>query len=121
MHSIEFSDNDLKTIRFERFHHPDPRVARRMEILSLKAAGFRQRDISRAAGVSRSTIGRLLNIYREAGLSGVREFHEQGPTSPLSEHAGSLSGSRRSAITHLLTLRFQRFDQVVLLADTVAR
>jgi transposase len=250
MHSIEFSDNDLKTIRFERFHHPDPRVARRMEILSLKAAGFRQRDISRAAGVSRSTIGRLLNIYREAGLSGVREFHEQGPTSPLSEHAGSpseefrlrppsstaeaakrieqltgrlfricnttyinshsvcellkqiaqaglqspvtlvldnaryqrcrlveelaaelriellflpsyspnlnvierlwkfvkkevlnsrhlgnfnsfqiaiescldsLSGSRRSAITHLLTLRFQRFVQVVLLADTIAR
>ncbi len=49
MHSIEFSDNDLKMIRFERFHHPDPRVARRMEILSLKAAGFRQRDISRAA------------------------------------------------------------------------
>ena len=54
MHSIEFPDNDLKTIRFERFHHPDPRVARRMEILSLKAAGFRQRDISRAAGVRRS-------------------------------------------------------------------
>ena len=91
MHSIEFSDNDLKMIRFERFHHPDRRVARRMEILSLKAAGFRQRDISRAAGVSRSTIGRLLNIYCEAGLSGVREFHEPGPTSPLTEHAGSLS------------------------------
>jgi len=31
-----------------------------------------------------------------------------------------LSGSRRSAITHLLRLRFQRFDQVVLLADTIA-
>ena len=90
MQSIEFSQNDLKSIRYERFHHPDPRVARRMEILSLKAAGFRHREIAKAAGVSRSTIQRLLNLFGKAGLEGVREFHEQGPTSALAEHAASL-------------------------------
>lgn len=119
-----------------------------------------------AAGVSRSTIGRLLNIYREAGLSGVREFHEQAPTSPLTEHTGSLSEECRICKTTYLNshsvcellkqiaqaglqrpvtlvldsaryqpsrlveelaaelrseLRFHRFDQVVLLADTIAR
>lgn len=61
-----------------------------MEILSLKAAGFRHREIAKAAGVSRSTIQRLLNLFSQAGLEGVREFHEQGPTSALAEHAASL-------------------------------
>ena len=61
-----------------------------MEILSLKAAGFRHREIAQAAGVSRSTIQRLLNLFGKAGMEGVREFHEQGPTSALAEHAASL-------------------------------
>ena len=61
-----------------------------MEILSLKAAGFRHRELAQAAGVSRSTIQRLLNLFGKAGLEGVREFHEQGPTSALAEHTASL-------------------------------
>lgn len=38
MHSIQFSQAEIQAIQYDRYHHPDPRVARRMEILLLKHA-----------------------------------------------------------------------------------
>lgn len=37
MINIEFPKEDLKTIKYERFHHPIPLVQRRMEALWLKS------------------------------------------------------------------------------------
>lgn len=91
MHQIVFPEKDLDSIRYERFHHPDPRVAQRVEILWLKQAGIAHAEIARLASVSRSTVQRTFNIYREQGLDGIRQFHEQGPRSPLSEHAKLLT------------------------------
>jgi transcriptional regulator with XRE-family HTH domain len=117
-----------------------------MEILSLKAAGFRHREIAKAAGVSRSTIQRLLKAAElqiellflpsySPNLNVIERLWKFVKKEVLnSRHLGnfhhfqnaiqscldSLSGSRRSAITQMLTLRFQRLDQVALLSDSMA-
>jgi transposase len=111
MHRIEFSESDLAIIRHERYHHPDPRVARRMEILILKADEQSHDSIARIADVSRSTVHRVLNIYREKGLDGVREFHEQGPTSPLTHHKESLSEEFRNRPPHSVADAINRIEQ----------
>jgi transposase len=111
MHQIEFPESDLEIIRYERFHHPDPRVARRMEILFLKCAGFQHEAIAQVAGVSRATVQRLMNLFREKGLDGVREFHEQGPTSPLIQHAPSLTEEFRRQPPRSVAEAAQRIEQ----------
>lgn len=37
MIQLTISEADQQTIQYERYHHPDPRVQRRMEILWLKS------------------------------------------------------------------------------------
>jgi len=43
--------------------------------------------LNRTYGDNQSFGNGLLDLLGEAGLEGVREFHEQGPTSALAEHA----------------------------------
>jgi hypothetical protein len=37
MLKIEFSEADVKALRYERYHHPHPRVQRKMEAVYLKS------------------------------------------------------------------------------------
>ena len=46
MIKIEFSEQDLKTIEYERFNHPIPLVQRRMEALWLKSQGLAHIEMS---------------------------------------------------------------------------
>ena len=39
MINIPFTDDQLAQLKHERFHHPHPRVQRKMEALYLKAMG----------------------------------------------------------------------------------
>ena len=39
MRHFQFTDEEIEIIERERFHHPDPYVQRRMEILWLKQHG----------------------------------------------------------------------------------
>jgi transposase len=91
MHAINFTPEDVQTIAWERYHHPDPRVAKRMEILWLKHVEMTHEKIAEIAGVCRSTVQRLLNLYRLSGIEAVRQFHEQGPKSSFTEHTDCLS------------------------------
>lgn len=111
MHSIQFSPAEIQAIQYERFHHPDPRVARRMEILILKHAGLEHHKIAEFAGVCRSTVQRLLNLYLQCGLDGVREFHEKGLVSPLNEHVPMLSEEFRLRPPRSIAEAGQRIEQ----------
>jgi hypothetical protein len=66
MRNITFSEADVQAIAHERYHHPDPRVQRQMEILWGKYLGFTHERIATLAGVSRSTVQRCLTTYTVA-------------------------------------------------------
>src|SRR5262249_193124 len=60
MSRIAFTDDDLSAIAFERYHHPEPFVQRKLEVLWLKSQGLAHHDIARLAGVSRASVHRSL-------------------------------------------------------------
>lgn len=39
---IEFSEKDIKELDYKQFHHPQPRVQKKMEALYLKASTAQQ-------------------------------------------------------------------------------
>lgn len=90
MHNITFSEADVQAIALERYHHPEPRVQRYMEILWAKHLGFTHKGIATLAGVSRSTVQRCLIAYVHGGLERIREVATKTPRSELDAHRASL-------------------------------
>jgi transposase len=90
MRRVTFSADDLTAIAWERYHHPEPRVQRKMEILWLKHHGQTHADIARLAGVARSTVQRTLDEFLAGGLEGIRRCPWVSPGSALEQHRLSL-------------------------------
>jgi transposase len=90
MRKITFSEADVQAIAHERYHHPDPRVQRQMEILWAKHLGFTHEGIATLAGVCRSTVQRCLTAYVQGGLERIREVPTETPRSELDAHRVSL-------------------------------
>jgi transposase len=90
MRTITFTAEDRQALAHDRYHHPDPRVQRKMEVLWLKSHGLTHDQIATYADVSRSTVQRHLDQYLEGGLSRLRQGHWHHPHSALAEHTDSL-------------------------------
>ena len=90
MRPITISESDLAAVAQERYHHPDPRVQRKMTVLWLKHHGETHERIAVLAGVSRSSVQRFLDDYRTGGLDEIRRCRAKGSTSQLDAHAASL-------------------------------
>jgi transposase len=90
MRAISFSNEDRRSLAHDRFHHPDPRVQRKVEVVWLKSHGLNHHDIATYADVSLRTVQRYLDEYIEGGLSQIRRCHWHQPQSVLVEHEDSL-------------------------------
>src|SRR3954466_3120272 len=90
MRPIRFTPEDRQALAHDRFHHPDPHVQRKMEVLWLKSHGLPHDQIAAYADVSRRTVQRYLDQYREGGLPGLRRSRWHQPRSVLAEHQDSL-------------------------------
>jgi transposase len=90
MRRFDLTDEQRQAIAQDRYHHVDPRVQRRMEVLWLKAHGETHERIAELAGVSRRTVQRCLDLFAKGGLEAVRQFHERGRTNELASHCVSL-------------------------------
>ncbi len=56
MKQIEFTEEEMKALNHERYHHPHPSVQRKMKVLWLKAHGLAHDEITQLADVSPNTI-----------------------------------------------------------------
>jgi transposase len=90
MREITFSEADVQALAHERYHHPDPRVQRHMEILWLTHHGLGHERIATLAGCSRSTVQRTLSQYVQGGLDLLRQVPPKQPRSDLDNHRASL-------------------------------
>src|ERR1019366_5119489 len=78
MRRFIFTEEVQQALAKDRYHHPDPRVQQRMEIVLLKSKGETHERIAELAGVSRRTVQRVLDVFEEEGLDGLRKFHWHG-------------------------------------------
>ncbi len=87
---IEFTEEAIERLRYERFHHPHPRVQRKMEALLLKSQGLPHRQICEILGISENTLRSYLRAYREGGVENLKELNFPCPRSELSQHAETI-------------------------------
>ncbi len=83
MIKIQFSEEDRKQLNHLRFHHPHPRVRRKMEVLWLKSQGLPHKQIARLSGVNDNTMRSYFSEYLQGGLEELAEFNIYKPQSEL--------------------------------------
>jgi transposase len=87
---IDFTPEEIARLDYERYHHPHPRVQRKIEVLYLKAQGLRHHEIKRVARVSENTLLSYLRDYQAGGLEKLKEVRFRRPASELWAHRTSL-------------------------------
>jgi transposase len=90
MRTITFTPEDRQDLAHDRYHHPDPRVQRKIEVVWLKSHGLNHDSIATYADVSRRTVQRYLDEYLEGGLPRLRRCPGNHPQSVLVDHEASL-------------------------------
>ena len=85
---IEFTPEDRNALNYERYHHPDPRVQRRMEVLWLKSHDLPHAQIAALAGVSENTMRADFDLFLAGGIEKLKELHYYRPESELVAHVG---------------------------------
>lgn len=83
---INFSDEEIEILKYERYHHPHPRVQRKMEALLLKSQGLPHKQICRLTGISTNTMRQYLRAYIEGGIDKLKEINFYRPQSKLVKH-----------------------------------
>ncbi len=92
MTSIEFTEEQVEQLRHERFHHPHPRVQRKMEALLLKSQGVPHWQICNVLAITENTLRAYLQAYLKGGIEKLKELNFPCPQSELVAHAETLEG-----------------------------
>lgn len=90
MIKIEFTEEDIQALNYERYHYPHPRVQRKMEALWLKSQGLSHKEIARLTGVSVDTLTGYLRDHKEGGLEKLKELKFYRPVSELAEYTSTI-------------------------------
>lgn len=90
MITIEFTQEEIEALEYERYRHPDPKVQKRMEVLYLKSQGLKHKEICRLCRISKTTLVTCLEKYRDGGIECLKVFNYKGPTSELDQHGPML-------------------------------
>ena len=83
---LELSTEERQKLDDERYHHPHPRVRRKLEVVWLKSLGKGEPEISQIANVSLTTVYRYLSSYRAGGIEKLKELSFYRPQSDFVEH-----------------------------------
>jgi hypothetical protein len=90
MIKIEFTQEEIKQLHYERFHHPHPRVQQRIETVYLKAPGYSHQEIGRVMRISQNSLRSYLEAYQAGGIEGLKQLNFYHPTSELNYHQETL-------------------------------
>ncbi len=92
MTRIEFTEEEIEKLRYERFHHPHPRVQQKMEALLLKSQGVPHWQICEILAITENTLRAYLQAYLEGGVEKLKELNFPCPQSELAAHAETWEG-----------------------------
>jgi transposase len=90
MIQVEFTEQRIEELKYERYHHPHPKVQQKMEVLYLKSQGLAHQDSRRLCHISKTTLTVYLRQYLEGGIERLKHLDYQGQPSELNAHAASV-------------------------------
>ncbi len=70
---IQFKEEDVEALRYERFHNASARVQQKMEVLYLKGKGLPHNEICRICEISKTTLIAYLKEYKQGGIDKLKE------------------------------------------------
>src|SRR5882757_5138561 len=89
MRHIEFTEEEVKQLKYESIYHKHPVVRRRMQTLQLKAEGMSHKKIGEILGICPRTLGRYLDAFlngAEAGrVDALKDLNYKGKPNRLME------------------------------------
>ena len=83
---IDLTPEEIEALHYERYHHPHPKVQRKMEALWLKSQGLSHKQITRLTGISPNTFRVYLRQYQTGGLSTLKQLNYHPQESELLAH-----------------------------------
>lgn len=90
MIELNFTEEEKQALHYERYHHPHPRVQRKMEALWLKSQGESHQRIAQLTGLTPNMITRYLKDYKAGGIEKLKVISFYQPTSELVKHQQTL-------------------------------
>ncbi len=90
MLKLNFTEEDVRIFKHERFHHPHPHVMRKMEVLLLRALGVEPHMICKIAGITPKTQCTYIKEFNTGGIEKVKEVNFYRPKSDLGLHTSSI-------------------------------
>jgi transposase len=90
MGAVSFTEEDIERLAYERFHHPHPRVRRKLEGVLLKAKGFLVRDICDVVGCCPNTLRNWLRDFEAGGVEGLTRWDSGGKTCEFDAHTDAI-------------------------------
>jgi transposase len=90
MLKIKFSPKEKERLHHERFHHPDPSVQLKMEVIYLKSQGVKPKEIERMCKISKATYHRYLKEYFTGGIERLKKLRTSSKKSELEQYKGTL-------------------------------
>jgi len=86
MIKINFKEEGIEKLRYERFNHPHPRVQLKMEALLLKSQGLEHKKICVILGICHTTLTEYLREYLKGGSEALKVLNFYRPKSELENY-----------------------------------
>jgi len=106
---LSFTEEEKRALNYERYHHPHPRVQRKMEVVWLKSQDESHQRIAQLTGVTAATVTQLLKDYQAGGIDRLKEIRFRRPVSELASHQKTLEDYFR---THLPATIKEAMNQI---------
>ena len=111
MSATKYTEEQIEQLAFERFHHPHPRVQRKMEAVFLKAKGLLHQEVCELVGISRTTLWGWLRDFQAGGVAGLKQCKAGGSTSELDEHTDAICDALNEHPPHTIAEAVQAIEK----------
>jgi transposase len=112
MLQLSLTDQEIQELDYQRYHHPHPRVQRKMEALLLKARGLPHHQIARCVGVCENTLGSYLEQYQAGGIEALKVLQFHRPTSELEAHRDTIEAYFREHPATTIPQAVKRIEEL---------
>jgi transposase len=85
MLKANFTEEDIKNLHYERYHHPHPLVQKKMEAMYLKSQGLKHKDICSLCKITKTTLTKYIRQYQSGGVKGLKKLDYKGQPSELNQ------------------------------------
>src|SRR5260370_16468769 len=92
---LSFTEEEIKELDYQRYHHPHTRVKKKMEVVLLKAKGLATSQIAHCVGSCQNTVRSYLREYESGGIEELKQVRFRKPESELEAHQSTLEAHFR--------------------------